>query len=208
LINEERLEKDMPDTPVPDAAPGALSEIEQLRKQLEEKTGEAARLLSNWQRERADFLNYQKVADRERAEIADRTACRVIGGVLSVVDDFDRALTTLPAAYQEDPWVKGLLMVRAQFDAYLKANDVCHIGSRGQAFDPRLHEAITQAEGEEGKVLDELRPGFMFKDTVLRPSLVVVGQGQKAEPPEKPRKTVKEPREAKKKESHENAQGG
>lgn len=196
-------------TPGPEDTPAvAPPEIETLRKQLEEKTAEAARLLSNWQRERADYLNYQKLAERERTETADRTACRIIGGLLATIDDFDRALALMPAAYQDDPWVKGLKMVREQLESYLKANEVCYITSKGEAFDPRLHEAITQAEGEEGRVLDELRRGYRLKDTILRPSLVVVGQGQKAELPEKHRKPGKETRDVKRKEPHESAQGG
>jgi molecular chaperone GrpE len=208
LINEEPVVNETPSPSSSESPAEAPSDAELIRKQLEEKTAEAAKLLSSWQRERADFLNYQRMADRERAEIADRTACRIIGGVLAVVDDFDRALATLPTTYKDDPWVQGLRMVRDKFDAYLKSNDVCHITSKGETFDPRFHEAITQVEGEEGKVLDELRKGYKHKETVLRPSLVVVGQGQKAEPSEKHRKTTKEARDTKKKEPHESAQGG
>jgi molecular chaperone GrpE len=74
-------------------------------------------------------------------------------------------------------WVDGLRLIYRKLQATLETQGLTEIKSVGETFDPAVHEAVTQAEGEEGKVIEELQKGYKLHDRVIRPALVVVGRG-------------------------------
>ncbi|MGH6884996.1 MAG: nucleotide exchange factor GrpE, partial [Geminicoccales bacterium] len=78
-------------------------------------------------------------------------------------------------------WFDGILLIYRKLRQLLENAGVSPIETEGQAFDPRLHEAVAHVEGEEGKVISEVQRGYKLHDRVLRPAMVVVGKGKTGE---------------------------
>ncbi|MCX8126482.1 MAG: nucleotide exchange factor GrpE [Dehalococcoidia bacterium] len=159
--------------------------VEELEKRLREEQLKAERFLANWQRAQADLQNYQKRAEREKAEIADAVRNSVLLSLLSLVDDFDSAVSSIPVEISDNNWMNGFRMIERKLRSFLDSYGISPIDALGKPFDPKYHEAVSRAEGDEGIVIQELRRGYTIKGTVLRPSLVVVGNGRKPEAPAK-----------------------
>lgn len=152
--------------------------IESLQKALAEEKEKAESYLANWQRCQADLANYKKRAEQDRAEIIECANSALICNMLPVLDDLERAFASVPADLDESNWTEGIRLIYNKLRAILEAQGLSRIEARGEPFDPRLHEAVMQQEGEEGLVVQETQKGYKFRDKVIRPSLVVVGQGQ------------------------------
>lgn len=174
---EENLNTSNTETTSQSATPAA----DALDKRLAEEQSRAERFLANWQRTQADFQNYQKRAERERAEAADSARNAVLLAMLPLADDFELAMNSMPADISTTEWAGGLRMVERKWKNFLSNYGVTAIEALGKPFDPKYHEAVMRADGEEGMVIQELRKGYLINGTVLRPSLVVVGNGQKPE---------------------------
>lgn len=170
----------------------AVSSTEALEKKLIEEHSKAERYLANWQRTHADFQNYQRRADRERTEAADSAKTAVLLNLLPVVDEFELAIRSLPAEISTTEWVNGLRMIERKLRGFLDSYGITVIEAEGKPFDPKYHEALMKADGEEGVIIQELRKGYMIRDSVLRPSLVVVGSGRNPEGMRKEHKADKE----------------
>lgn len=139
---------------------------------------QAAELRGKWMRATADLENMRRRARRE-AESAGRQARKeLLGDLLEVLDNFDRALAA-PGA-QDSPLHGGLLGVRAQVLDLLARHGAAMVPSDGEAFDPHIHEAVavdTDDSQPDGAVLATLQPGFAFEDgDLLRPARVIVNQ--------------------------------
>ena len=160
-----------------EAEPNQAEDIETLEQALEEKN-KAERYLANWQRTQADFANYKKRAEQERKETIEFANSVLILNLLATVDDLERAFDSLPAELKEFTWVEGIKLIYNKLKAILEAQGLAEIKAKGELFDPHLHEAAMRREGEEGVVVEEIQKGYKFKDRVLRPSVVVVGQGK------------------------------
>ena len=153
-------------------------DIESLRKALEEEKARAEKYLANWQRAEADFINYKKRGEQEREEAVKLANAVLNLNLLPVLDDFERAFDSLPARLAELTWADGIKLIYRKLRATLEAQGLSEIKAVGEAFDPAVHEAVTQAEGEEGKVIEEVQRGYRLGDRVIRPALVVVGKGK------------------------------
>jgi len=94
------------------------------------------------------------------------------------MDDLDRAFASVPAELEESNWTEGIKLIYNKFKATLEAQGLTEIEARGEPFDPRLHEAVMQQEGEEGMVIEETKKDYKFRGKVIRPSLVIVGRGE------------------------------
>ena len=97
------------------------------------------------------------------------------------MDDLDRAFASVPAELDESNWTEGIKLIYNKFKATLEAQGLTKIEARGEPFDPRLHEAVMQQEGQDGIVVEETQKGYKFKEKVIRPSLVIVGKGEEKE---------------------------
>ena len=146
----------------------ALAELQRERDELYD------RLL----RKTAEFDNYRKRIDRERREQADQTVTRFLEELLTVVDDFDRALTVESerdtAAYR-----KGVELIHAKLHDMLRRQGVKPIDALGTDFDPNLHQAVIHEpspDHREGEVIGELRRGYLIGDKLLRPAMVKVAK--------------------------------
>jgi len=133
-------------------------------------------LTDDLKRVQAEFVNYRRRAESEKAELTAYAKTRVVRDFLTVRDSFDHELAHRPK--DADPnWAKSIDAIRAQFDQVLAQLGVERFESRGQPFDPHLHNAIAMEDGEGDRevVVEELQPGYKLGDTVLRHATVKVG---------------------------------
>ncbi len=128
-------------------------------------------------RKQADFENARKRLEREREESQRRMGMDLLGRLLPILDNFQRALSAGPPGDSPDPFREGVSMTLQQMKEILAREGLEEIPSVGEPFDPHVHEAVeTQVvEGlEEGIVLEEMRKGYRFRGQLLRPALVRV----------------------------------
>lgn len=164
-----------------------LGEIERLQEDLEEAKAEAEEYLDGWRRAQAEFSNYKKRQRAEQAKIRELANANLLHKLLPILDDFDRAIVTMPEGIQKLSWSQGLLMIRQKLEAILESEGVEPIETGGEAFDPYYHEAVTheEAEGyEEGEIIGEVQKGYVLGDRVLRPALVRVAKAAPMPPEE------------------------
>ncbi len=164
---------------LPQAAPG-LDDFDALQKQLEEEQKKAADNLAGWQRAAADMVNFRKRTEQERNDLLKYGNTALILKILPVLDDFERALATLPAdKKQELSWVDGFLLIHRKLQSVLEAEGLKPIVALGETFDPTHHEAVLQEPvtdpSQDGKVTGELQKGYTLNDRVIRPTMVKVG---------------------------------
>jgi molecular chaperone GrpE len=154
-------------------------DIETLQQALTEEKEKAEKYLANWQRSQADLDNYVKRAEQEKSEIVEFANRILILDLLTILDDFERALASLPVELDEQNWTEGIKLIYNKLKTILETQGLAEIKARGEYFDPYLHEAAGQLEGEEDIIMEEIRKGYKFRDKLLRPSIVMVGTGKK-----------------------------
>lgn len=148
-----------------------------LEEQLASAQSEAARNLDGWQRTQAEFANARKRFEKQRAETYLNVNADLVAKLLPLIDDFERALDSVPAGMAEDPWVSGIALVYRKMLSILDEMNVQPIAAVGERFDPNLHEALAQESSDDydsGFVVREMRRGYRLGDRVIRPSLVTV----------------------------------
>ena len=159
----------------------ALSaQAQETQAERERLTAQAAENLDGWQRARAEFANYKRRVEAERAELAASAGAEALKRVLPAVDDFERAMQTLPDDLKDNPWVNGVLMVQRKLNAALEQSGITPIAiDPGDAFDPNVHEAITHEDSDQftsQQIIGEVQRGYKIGDRVLRPALVRVAR--------------------------------
>ncbi len=163
-----------------DASPKALLEqLEQLREQLSLAEQQAGESRAGWQRAAADFQNYKRRTEQERDATLGLANEMLLLKLVSVVDDFDRALASMPPELGSLGWVEGIWLVERKFRALLESEGVTAIDAQGKRFDPREHEAVVSeqtADLPDETVIAELQKGYRIRDRVLRPALVSVAR--------------------------------
>jgi molecular chaperone GrpE len=148
-----------------------------IKEKLEEAEAKAAEYLDGWQRSRAEFANARKRLERERANAYRNASVDYVAKMLPILDDFDRALATVPTEIAEDSWFEGLRLVRRKLSTLMDDLSVEPIDAVGLPFDPNMHEALALVEGngqESGIVVEEVQTGYRIGDKVIRPALVNV----------------------------------
>ncbi len=153
-----------------------IDRIEALTRDLEAATARADEATYNWQRSAADFANFKRRTDEERNVIGQVGTALLISKMLGVLDDFDRALATVPPDAHEG-WVEGVRLVERKLRTVLEAEGVTPIEALGEQFDPNLHEAVVHeptTEHPDNTVIAELQRGYRLNDRVLRPAMVKV----------------------------------
>ena len=154
-------------------------DIEELQQALGEERERAAGYLASWQRCQADWVNYKQRAEQERSNVVEFANSALICNLLPIMDDMERAFASIPAELEESNWTEGIRLIYNKLKTSLEAQGLTEIPTRGEPFDPRLHEAIMQRDGKEGIIIEELQKGYRFKEKVIRPSIVTVGRGIK-----------------------------
>jgi molecular chaperone GrpE len=153
-----------------------------LKKALEEEKVKTGDYLANWQRSQADFINYKRRTEQEREEVVKFANATLMLSLLPVLDDLERALENVSDKLAGMTWVEGVELIYRKLRAILEASGLSEIKAVGETFDPNLHEAVMEVEGDEGKVVEELQKGYKLHDRVLRPTMVKVGRGRGQKP--------------------------
>jgi molecular chaperone GrpE len=160
--------------------PGADEDVETLPNELAELAQKADEYLRLAQRSQADFINYRRRVEEERAQQARDATLAYIKRLLPILDDFERALASGTPEDLDSSWGKGVQLVERNLRSLLAADDVQRITAEGAEFDPREHEAVgRQASSDvpEGHVVHVVRPGYRKGERVIRPAQVVVSAG-------------------------------
>ena len=134
--------------------------------------------LAKWQRTQADFINLKRRNEQEKGEIFKIANAELALSILPVLDDLTRALEHINGPTVEDSWVEGIRLIERKLKASLESQGVREIKALGEKFDPNLHEAAMHNKGPEGMVIQEIQKGYMLHDRVIRPSMVLVGNGE------------------------------
>ncbi len=154
------------------------AEEKTLEKELEEARAKAQEYLESWQRAQADFTNFKKRLEMDKCEAIKYANASLILRILPVLDDFNRAIEHVPQSMADDPWMEGINGIARKLETSLETAGLSPIKALEEIFDPSLHEATGCAPGKDGVVVQELQKGYMLNDRVLRPSRVMVGNGE------------------------------
>ena len=147
------------------------------KKKKDKKDEQIEALTDQVKRQMAEFENFRKRTDKEKAQMFDLGAKSVIEKILPVVDNFERGFTTVEEADKDDEFVQGMDKVYKQLMTELEAIGVKPIEAVGQEFNPDFHNAVMQVASEEyesGVVAQEFLKGYTYKDVVVRHSMVGV----------------------------------
>lgn len=129
------------------------------------------------QRERADFINFKKRVEREKAEMKAVTTADTVARFLPIIDDFDRAMAAVPSDATENSWLLGFTMIHKKFSDLLTQFGVEVIDPLGEPFDPNYHEAISSEDSDEyesNMVTAVLQKGYKLDDRCIRVAMVKV----------------------------------
>ena len=143
------------------------SELENLKKQLEEKSDLLIRTA-------AEFDNYKKRTDREKASVAEFAKAGIIKKLLPILDNVDRAAAS---DKQSADYIKGVELIIKQFESLGTDLGIEEVAKVGDTFDPTLHEAVMHIEDKnlgENVITQILQKGYKIGDTVIRPAMVTV----------------------------------
>jgi len=158
-----------------------VDDIELLKQALTEEREKSAANLTGWQRSQADLMNYRRRAEQEKEEIGRFGNTAILLSLLPILDDLERALTSIPDDLAKHSWADGIRLIERKLQANLEAQGVSQIKAFGEPFDPNLHEAMMQGKGKEGIVVEEIEKGYKLNNRLIRPSKVVVGSGEEKE---------------------------
>lgn len=149
-----------------------------LMDELERERAKAAEYLDQAQRARAELLNYKRRTEQEMQQFRRSASEHLITRLLPVVDDFNRAVESVPDEKLENSWIQGFLLIQRKLWSILEAEGVRPIESVGQPFDPTIHEAVTFDSDGEGVdiVISEFQRGYTLNDRIIRPAMVQVGR--------------------------------
>ncbi len=158
-----------------------VENIEALKQVLAEEKAKTEANLANWQRVQADFINYKRRSEQEKEEIGKFANAMLMLNLLPVLDDLERAFASVPNHLAKLSWIDGIRLIERKLRANLEAQGLSQIKALGEPFDPNLHEAAMHGKGKEGIVIEELQKGYQLHDRVIRPTMVVVGNGEEEE---------------------------
>ena len=147
------------------------------KKKKDKKDAQIEDLNDRLRRQMAEFDNFRKRSEKEKSQMFDMGAKSIIEKVLPIVDNFERGLAAVPEEQKDDAFVTGMDKVYKQLMTEFDSIGVKPIEAVGQEFNPDLHNAVMQVESEEfepGIVAQELQKGYMYRDSVVRHSMVKV----------------------------------
>lgn len=148
-------------------------------KKKDKKDQQIEELTDKVMRQMAEFDNFRKRTEKEKAQMFDSGAGDIIEKILPVIDDMERGLAAMSDEEKESSFAKGMEMIYKKFIGILNTAGVTAIEAVGKEFDPNFHNAVMQSPSEEydsGCVVQELQKGYMYKEKVLRHSMVIVAE--------------------------------
>ncbi len=179
---EEEMKQESPADQVPETIPGQSPETP-ASSEFSPKEADASaveQLTQQLLRLQADFDNFRKRVTRERAEWFQRANQEMMEEMLPVVDHFEMGLKTARDGRIDAPVQEGFKLVYDQLINLLTKFNLKAVDAIGETFDPHRHEAVTYIPSEtveEGKIIEQIRRGYLLGDKLLRPAQVVVSMG-------------------------------
>ena len=147
------------------------------KKKKDKKDTQIEELTDRVQRQMAEFDNYRKRTEKEKAAMFETGAKSVIEKILPTIDNFERGLSGMTEEQKEDPFVQGMEKVYKQMMTTLESIGVTAIEAVGKPFDPNFHNAVMHVEDEEAGenvIVEEFQKGYLYRETVVRHSMVKV----------------------------------
>lgn len=151
---------------------------ESLHDELIQARTEVDELRRGWQRTQADFDNFRRRTQEERAILKERAAHDILIQLAPVLDNFRRAFEHLPEG--ENHWRTGFQHIQKQLEDILKAHGLTRITTVGEAFDPTRHEAISEMTHDSypaNTIIQETEAGYECNGTIVKPARVIVSAG-------------------------------
>lgn len=145
------------------------------KKKKDKKDEQIEELTDKVKRQMAEFDNFRKRTEKEKSQMYDMGAKTIVEKILPVIDNFERGLAAVPEDNKEDAFVVGMDKIYRQMLTVLEEAGVKPIEAVGAEFDPNFHNAVMHVEDEtlgENVVAEELQKGYMYRDTVVRHSMV------------------------------------
>lgn len=149
------------------------------KEKKDKKDIQIEELTDKYKRTMAEFDNFRKRTEKEKTQMYEVGAKEVIEKILPVIDNFERGLATLSEEEKTAPFAEGMDKIYRQMMTCMEELGVKPIDAVGNEFNPDFHNAVMQVESEEfeeGTVAQELQKGYMYKDYVVRHSMVSVAQ--------------------------------
>ena len=146
-------------------------------KKKDKKDQQSEELTDKVMRQMAEFDNFRKRTEKEKAQMFDSGAGDIIEKILPVVDNFERGLAAVPEEDKGAPFAEGMEKIYRQLMKTLEDAGVKPIEAVGQPFDPNFHNAVMHIDDEslgENTIAMELQKGYTYRDTVVRHSMVQV----------------------------------
>lgn len=147
------------------------------RKKKDKKDEKIAELVDRVQRQMAEFDNFRKRSEKEKGQMFDMGARSVIEKILPVIDNFERGIDALSEEEKEGAFAQGVIKIYQQLMTAMEELGVKAMDAKGKEFNPDLHNAVMHEEDPEmgeNLVAEEFQKGYMYKDSVLRYSMVKV----------------------------------
>ena len=162
-----------------DGKDGKKGPFKKKEKKKDKRDERIEELTDQVKRQMAEFENFRKRTDKEKTQMYEVGAKSIIEKILPVVDNFERGLAAVPEEQKSDAFVEGMDKIYKQMMTVFTELDVKPIEAVGKEFNPEFHNAVMQVESDEyesGIVAQELQKGYMYRDSVVRHSMVAVVQ--------------------------------
>ena len=147
------------------------------KKKKDPRDEKIEELTDRVKRQMAEFENFRKRTEKEKSSMYEMGARDIIERILPVIDNFERGLAVIPEDKKEDPIAEGMEKIFKQIQKVFEEAGVKPIEAAGKEFDPNFHNAVMHVEDEslgENIVAEELQKGYMYRDSVVRHSMVKV----------------------------------
>jgi len=151
--------------------------IKRLQEKLDLEASKCKEYLDRLKYLQADFENYRKRAEKENQTLSDRVKEIFVSNLLVLLDDLELILERGETSNDINPILDGVKMVYKKFQSFLEQEGLKRLDVLGELFNPCKHEILAKIETEEyrdGTIIEEVRKGFLFKDKIIRPSIVKV----------------------------------
>ena len=153
-----------------------MSDEQNLQEEVQSPEEKIAELTNNWKRVAADFENYKKRKDAEAKEMFEFAKEIAIVKLMPSLQNLEQVLKFAPTDEKYKDWLTGLRGTIMQLEKDMEELGVKKIKTVGEMFDHSLHEAVEHVEGEPGKIIKEIQPGFTLNNKVIIPAKVAVGK--------------------------------
>jgi molecular chaperone GrpE len=150
-----------------------------IQAELDAERERTRELQDKWQRSAADLANLRRRHEQEREDLEKMASMALVYDLLPVLDNFERAIATLPGNLRQLTWIHGILLVERQMRAILESRGVTAIEAEGKTFDPKLHEAVSERETDDSPpntVVSVYQSGYTMHGYLIRPALVEVSK--------------------------------